>query len=217
MPAREGGSRRPTASSILSSSLGDARTAALEALRIAEDLGSGFSLGTAYANLASVYFAAGEFAEAVEYSRKALELARSRRLGLEFEASTLARIARCQARNGEGIDALESARESLVLAQERGQRYWELMAELAHAEALAAAQGSKGRKAAERALQNAARLMGETGARAWEPQIVEARGRLAQACGDAGAREKHLRDAHALYVAIGAAGHAKRIATELDA
>jgi class 3 adenylate cyclase/tetratricopeptide (TPR) repeat protein len=200
---------------ILSEALGDARTAALEALRIAEELGSGFSLGSAYSNLASVHFAAGEFEEAESFSRQALELARSRRLGLEFEALALARVARSQARIGKTAEALESAQEAIALASERGQAQWELLGQLGLGEALAEAQGSRGRKAAEEALESARRLMEQTGARVYEPQIVEAWARLAQACGDASAREKYLREALNLYTQIGARGHAKRLAGEL--
>ena len=94
---------------VISEALGDARAAALESLRIAEELGSGFSTGNAYSNVASVHFAAGEFEEAEGFSRQALELARSRRLGLEYEALVLARMARSQTRIGRTADALESA------------------------------------------------------------------------------------------------------------
>jgi tetratricopeptide (TPR) repeat protein len=200
---------------VLSDALGDARAAALEALRIAQELGSGFSVGSAYSNLASVHFTAGEFEEAERFSRQALELARSRRLGLEFEALALARMARSQTRLGKAADALESARESIVLARERGQALWELLGQLALAEALAQGQGSRARKAIEEALESARRLMEQTGARVYEPQIVEAWARLAQASGDADAREKSLREALGLYTRIGARGHARRVAGEL--
>ncbi len=202
---------------VLSDALGDARTAALESLRIAEDLGSGFSMGSAYSNLASVHFAAGQFDEAESFSQQALELARSRRLGLEFEAMVLARIARCQVRNGKAADGLESAQESIALARDRGQALWELFGQLALGEALAEAQGSRGRKAAEEALESARRLMEQTGARVFEPQIVEARARLANACGEPGSRDEHLREALSLYTEIGARGHAKRLASQLGA
>jgi hypothetical protein len=103
-----------------------------------------------------------------------------------------------------------------MLARERGQRVWELIAHLALAEALTAEQGAKARLAAEQALGRAADLVAETGARVYEPQIAEGRARLARSCGEAGASERHLRDAHRLYSEIGAGGHARRVAALLE-
>ena len=58
-------------------------------------------------------------------------------------------------------------------------------------------------------------LVAETGGRSIEPQVIEERARLAALRGDDGATSEDLRRAHALYVEIGATGHAERLAREL--
>jgi hypothetical protein len=57
----------------------------------------------------------------------------------------------------------------------------------------------------------------ETGARGLEPLIPEVLAELARVCGDSIARTHHLREAQRLYEAIGATGHAARLATQLQA
>jgi len=49
------------------------------------------------------------------------------------------------------------------------------------------------------------------------PRILELRGRLAAAVGDAPSSDRTRREALNLYRTIGAAGHAERLARELDA
>lgn len=51
----------------------------------------------------------------------------------------------------------------------------------------------------------------QTGARVFEPQIVQERAWLAQLRGDSAAASEELQRAHALYVEIGATGHAERL------
>jgi len=53
--------------------------------------------------------------------------------------------------------------------------------------------------------------------RALSPRILELRGRLAAAGGDAPLSDRTLREALDLYRAIGATGHAERLGRELDA
>jgi hypothetical protein len=55
-------------------------------------------------------------------------------------------------------------------------------------------------------------IVARTGARGLEPRISEARAELARVCGDNAAREHHRQEAQRLYAAIGAAGHARRLA-----
>jgi ATP/maltotriose-dependent transcriptional regulator MalT len=200
---------------LVCDALGDARAAVRESLRIAEDLGSPFSRAAAYSNMGGAHLVAGEYEEAERFFADTLELARSRRIALEHEAATLARLARAQVGNGKAQAARSTAEESVALSCERGQRLWELLGQIALAEALVADQGAKARTAVEKALHRAAALVEETGARVHTPQIAEARARLAKASGDAGAGERHLRDAHRLYTEIGATGHARRVAEEL--
>jgi adenylate cyclase len=195
--------------------LGSAEAAALEALRIAEDLGSIFSRAVALANLGLAHLVVGEYEEAERLVAEALDIERTRRLGLEQETMAMASLARAQLGQGHAAAARRTAEECVALAQERGQRYSELLGQIVLAAALCAEQGVSDRAAVERALEQAAALVEETGARAQAPRIVEARARLAQCAGDVEAREQLLREAHRLYEAIGATGHARRLAEDL--
>jgi hypothetical protein len=69
----------------------------------------------------------------------------------------------------------------------------------------------------ESALERAEHLVGSIEGRALSPRILELRGRLAAAVRDARSSDPRLREAHDLYRAIGATGHAERLARELDA
>ena len=52
-------------------------------------------------------------------------------------------------------------------------------------------------------------------ARSLSPRILEIRGRVAHALGDAPASDRAVREALDLYRSIGATGHAERLAREL--
>jgi adenylate cyclase len=209
------GIRAELTGDLLSDGLGDARAGVLESLRIAEDLGSGFSRAAAYANMGSAHLAAAEWQEAERFLAESLDLARMRRIGLEHEAATLAHLARAQLGKGSIAAARATAEEAVALAVERGQRLWELLAQVVLAEALCAEQGARAGVAIEQVLQRADDLVEETGGRAYEPRIAEVRARIGKAGGDAGAGDLHLREAHRLYTEIGATGHARRVAQEL--
>ena len=66
------------------------------------------------------------------------------------------------------------------------------------------------------ALEAAEDLVKETGARVYLPFICEERAALALLLGDGAGRARYLRDAHRLFTAMGATGHAERIAKELS-
>jgi hypothetical protein len=69
----------------------------------------------------------------------------------------------------------------------------------------------------ESALERAEHLVASIEGSALSPRILELRGRLAAAVGDAPSSDRTLREALDLYRAIGATGHAERLARELDA
>src|SRR5262249_31101450 len=135
---------------------------------IAEELGSAFSRSIASTNLGIIHTVAGEYEPAERCLLESLELARSRRLGLEFEAYTLLSLARAQLGLNNHTGASRSAEEAVALAQERGQRYWELLAQVTFAEALTAESGARARSRVELALDHAAALIHSTAGHAME-------------------------------------------------
>ncbi len=92
-----------------------------------------------------------------------------------------------------------------------------IKAQLALARAVLATEDVLPRAAIESALERAEHLVESIDGRSLSPRIIELRGRLATALGDATASGRLLRDALDLYRAIGATGHAQRLAKEIGA
>jgi class 3 adenylate cyclase len=84
------------------------------------------------------------------------------------------------------------------------------------AEVLLAADGAPAEQTALRELQTASELIEETGAECYRPELHELRAELARALGDEAGRERELRESHRLYSEVGATGHARRLADELQ-
>ena len=129
----------------------------------------------------------------------------------------LALLAEAHLALGERTEAMAAAREGIDLGSAGGCRYYEAHAQLALAAALLATDGVVPRAEIESALERAEYLVESIEGRALSPRILEMRGRLAAALGDAPASGRALRQALELYRAIGATGHAERLARELGA
>ena len=91
----------------------------------------------------------------------------------------------------------------------------ELQARLVYAVALANAHGPSARAEVEESLDAAARLIDETRARVWLPQLHEARADVAGVWGDDATREAELREAQRQYIELDCPGRAERITREL--
>ena len=117
---------------------------------------------------------------------------------------------------GERDEALAAAREGIALGAAGGSRFFEAQAQIALARALLAPGDGALRAEIEAALDRAERLVDAIDGRVLSPRILETRGRLANALGDAAAAEQALRQALDLYRAIGATGHAERLERELS-
>jgi len=109
-----------------------------------------------------------------------------------------------------------TAREGIDLGNAGGCLYNEALAQLALAAAMLAPDGVVPGAEIESALDRAEQLVASIEGRALSPRILELRGRLAAAVGDAPSSDRTLRKALHLYRAIGATGHAERLARELD-
>jgi hypothetical protein len=94
--------------------------------------------------------------------------------------------------------------------------YYEALVQLALAAALLATDRVGPHAEIESALERAEHLVVSIEGRALSPRILELRGRLAAAVGDAPSSDRTFREALDLYRAIGPTGHAERRARELD-
>ena len=83
---------------------------------------------------------------------------------------------------------------------------------LTRARALLGSEGASCAAEVERTLSDASALLDETEARCREPIVHEISADLARLRGDEATRDRELREAHRLFLEMGAAGHAERIA-----
>ncbi len=113
---------------------------------------------------------------------------------------------------GEHDRACVTAREAFAEAEATGQS--EIPAQMALARALRTRDGLESEGPIAEALERAAELIDELGARVYRPQVCEERAELARLRGDDAARTRELREALRLYTEMGATGHAERVARE---
>jgi hypothetical protein len=140
---------------------------------------------------------------------------REQRTSLFFEACTLTYLARVELRLGEVERARSTIEAAVRTGQEHHTRVFEIQAHLERARVLRELDGSNGIEAASHSLGAAERLIEEIGAESFRPQLHEEHGRIADLYGDIAVRDRELAEAHRLYVAMGATGHAERLAKEI--
>ena len=186
-------------------------------LEIAENLDNEAARMVGHYNLGQAYLIGAQPAAARDALHKSAAIARDRRTQLALLPRVLARLSEAHLALGERTEALAAAREGIDLGSADGCRYYEAEAQLALARALLATDGVLPRANIESALERAEQLVESVEARALSPRILELRGRLASALGDAPACDLALRQALEFYRTIGATGHAERLAHELAA
>jgi hypothetical protein len=179
---------------------------------VAERLGSPFSQVIALTWLARAHLLRAEWEPATAACAQGLALARARRAGLAYEDQLLNLLAEAQLGLGDVESARATAGEAVVGSRRRGERFWELMGQLALARALVAAGGAASADAAAVALGRAFALVAETGAVSMDPFIRVALADLERARGDEAARERALSEARRLFEAIGAPKRAAQLA-----
>ena len=201
---------------VLSGKPGNAGAHALQAVEIAEKLGSAFSLSAGLYALGSFQILQGNCREAVESLERAIEISHSRGTALESEALTLSSLAQAYLGSGDVERARKTAEEALRIARERGSRHHELNAHIALVRALLASEGAAAATAIEASLATALELVRETGGKTLEPQVLVERAHLARLRGDAAACERDLREAQRLFRNIGAGAYAGQVGAQLE-
>ncbi len=134
--------------------------------------------------------------------------------GVHFGLTAWALCFLAEAKLGQGDPraALELADEALADARQSGGRLFEMDALLTRARALLGSEGASCAAEVERTLAEASALIDETEARCREPIVHEISAELARLRGDEATSKRELREAHRLFVEMGATGHAERIA-----
>ncbi len=113
---------------------------------------------------------------------------------------------------GDAASAVPLAREAVALAAAQPSFGYGTDACCALVQALLAHEGVAARAEIEAAIAQAFAWLAESGAEALRPRVLEARAALARAAGDAASSESDLAEALRLYRAMGADGHAARLA-----
>ena len=194
---------------------GDRASALAHAQRgfeLSQTLGTPNLLGLAYTFLGRAHVLCEEWNRATDLLEEAAE--RTTRLASQ-RTMILAPLALCLLRGGAPTRALAAAENAVEGPREMGARLAEVDGHLALAQVLIETQGVKARERIDAAIARAAELADETGAVIRVPRIHLARAALAGILGDERGRERELREAHRLYVEMGATGHADRLRPQL--
>jgi hypothetical protein len=133
-----------------------------------------------------------------------------------LEARLLAGMAVAWLGLGDGAKALALADEATAVSRRLGTRFWEFAALLSRVAALRETQGAEAASEIEAALTEAAAWIEMSGAKSYEPFLQLEYAELARLTGDEASRDRALREAHRLFVEIGATARAKEVAREID-
>ncbi|MBX3586043.1 MAG: AAA family ATPase [Ramlibacter sp.] len=128
--------------------------------------------------------AAGDFDQAASKFLEALDLIRSSRVAVEFEAEILAGLAECRDRAGAYPQAILDARSAVTTSRQRSHRIAECRALIVWARALVRCHGAQKLDEARELLDQAQALVSLTGARLLEPQLAGERAQLNQLAAD---------------------------------
>jgi adenylate cyclase len=197
--------------------MGEAASAlahAREAFEYAERTGSYQGRIYAYSHLGMAMVLDRAWSDALEALEQALAIGRERRLQ-NYEARVLAVMAAAHLGLGDRERALDLADEAIAVSRQRGTRMWEFWALLTRVRTLREFRGVRGIKEIEETLAETDAWLEMSGAKSYEPFLHVERAELARLTGDDTARERELREAHRLFMEIGAPIRAAEVAKQL--
>jgi tetratricopeptide (TPR) repeat protein len=190
---------------------------ARQSLEIAEGTGVPMLLSMATFTLGDALRLEQRWQEALEVYQKALDLIRTKRVGLLWETNVASGQALVYSALGEHERAIARARSALEESAKGGNRRGEDRALLTLARVLLAAGDPARHDEVERTVERAETLCEETGMRVYLAPLLEVRACLAQLRSNPKEARGKLREAHRLFTEMGATGHAERLAKELKA
>jgi ATP/maltotriose-dependent transcriptional regulator MalT len=155
----------------------------------------------------------GSLREAVTSLERSRAIVRESHTGFEFEPVAAAALAEAYAYSGDADRALRTAEEAVSGARQRAPGM-EPFAQLALARVLLLAEGIAARGAIENALEEVSRLARQMQLKMFEPFVCVERAELARLSGDETTRQRELREAHRLFLEIGAPIRAADVAKE---
>jgi tetratricopeptide (TPR) repeat protein len=174
-------------------------------LELAEELGLSYWLKGAHMNLATAHLQAGDLRAAVRAAEKAEEYPSTGQPPVGTHAEALYDLG--QHKSALEIAAKAAATERLTRAA--------VSPTLVLARLTMRAEGAAGAAQVERILADVESRVRAQGRLAFLPFIARERAELARLLGDDASREHQLREAHRLFVEMGATGYAEQVAAEL--
>jgi tetratricopeptide (TPR) repeat protein len=173
----------------------------------ADAMGTDYALVMGLWGLARAHAGAGRLADAEETCVRALELMESRNTGRMHLGGLAAVLAEVELRQGRPGQALTRARDTVDFCRLRG-AYVDLSPWLVLAQAHTA---NGDRDGALTALDETQQLVRQTDARIFHPFLHERRAEFAEAFDADWSAEDERREAHRLFVELGAIGHSIRL------
>jgi tetratricopeptide (TPR) repeat protein len=167
-----------------------------------------------YYNLGAANVLNHAWDDALEALEQALTIARDQRL-LINQGRVLAEMAAAHLGLGERERALALADEAIEVCRRIGTRLWEFSAQLTRVRALRETRGLQAKKEIDAALGESDTWLEMSGAKSYEPFLHVERAELAKLTGDHATRARELREAHRLFLEIGAPIRAAEVAKEL--
>jgi hypothetical protein len=186
-----------------------------EGVDYAERMGNQAARITAYLYLGLASVLNRAWHDALEVLGTALTISRERQLSV-FEGGVLAVIAAAHLGLGEPAKALAVAEKGIAVCRRRGSRLWEFSALLIRMRAFRELHGVRATGEIEAALVEADAWLEMSGAKSYEPFLHVERAELARLAGDETARQRELREAHRLFLEIGAPIRAAEVARKLE-
>ena len=185
--------------------------AAQRSVELAERFGSPYSRIGAHQRLGTALTLDGQGSAAVAAVEHALGLMRQCGTGLEREAFAVASLAEAVLVVGDLARAHELAEEALAISGRIGAVMDGIFARRTLVRVLLAREGAKAARAITEALDDAERLIEQSGAISYRPLVLLERAELARLMGDTALRRRVLAEAHRVFTEIGATGHAERL------
>src|SRR5262249_26280369 len=177
--------------------------------------GSHVARSFAYLSLGLANLLNRAWRDALDALGTALAIGREHRLGV-FEGGVLAKMAAAHLGLGDRARALIAAEEAMAVTQRRAPRLWEVSTLFTRVSALRETQGVQGAtEEIQAALGEADAWLEMSGAKSYEPFLHVERAELARLAGDEATRYPELREAHRLFIEIGAPIRAAEVAKEL--
>jgi class 3 adenylate cyclase len=185
---------------------GTTLASARRSLEIAKGTGVPMFLSMARFTLGDALRLAERWQEALEAYQNALDLIRTRRVGVLWETNVASGRALVYSALGDHEKAIARARSALEESVAGGNRRGEDLALLTLARVLLATGKQDLHDEVERTVQRAETLCEQTGMRVHLPHLLEVRATLADRGGKPQEARQGLHEAHRLYVEMGATG-----------